>query len=120
MGKSTESPNAEGKALITAACQGNFEEVKTLLQKDIPVDTMDEENRTALFYAAQRGFIDIAELLLSQGANKNHKDKFGLTPLVFMNEISDDIVTFRNQPFASAEGKKKIRALLTEKKLELT
>ena len=120
MGKSTEPPNAEGKALITAACKGNFDEVNALLKRNVPVDTTDAEGRTALFYAAQRGFATIAELLLSCGANKNHQDSFELTPLDFMNEISDDIVTFGNRPFASAIGKEMIRKLLTEKKLELT
>lgn len=119
MGKNTETLNTNERAFITAACRGNIEEVEALLQKNTNVDARDSEQRTALFYAAQRGFADIAKLLLHHGANKDCKDMFGLTPLVFMNEMPDNIMTGNNVPFASAIGKEKIRKLLAEEKIEL-
>ncbi|KAI8025638.1 Adenylosuccinate lyase [Camellia lanceoleosa] len=45
------------------------------------VNLKNNGGRTALHYAASKGWLKIAEILLSHGANINLKDKVGCTPL---------------------------------------
>ena len=43
----------------------------------------DEEGRTALHYAASFGFVEVAKVLCSAGANPSEQDPAGYTPLHF-------------------------------------
>ena len=43
----------------------------------------DEEGRTALHYAASFGFLEVAKVLCSAGANPSEQDPAGYTPLHF-------------------------------------
>jgi len=47
------------------------------------VDALDREGRTALFYAARDGDLEVAEELIRHGANVNARDKNESTPLHF-------------------------------------
>ena len=47
------------------------------------VKQKDDEGRTALHYAASFGFLEVARLLCSSGANPSERDPAGYTPLHF-------------------------------------
>lgn len=52
------------------------------IDKTIEVDTATESNHdTALTFACNGGHAELAELLINRGANIEHRDKKGLTPL---------------------------------------
>jgi len=66
-----------------AADKGDINAVKAYLETGGGVDAMDESGVTALFRAAHRGRLDIAELLVAHGANVNHLDIYGNCPLSY-------------------------------------
>jgi ankyrin repeat protein len=49
--------------------------------KQLPIDAKDSSGWTALHYAADKGTIEIANLLLDEGSNVNAKDEAKRTPL---------------------------------------
>ncbi|XP_060582578.1 ankyrin repeat and MYND domain-containing protein 2-like [Ruditapes philippinarum] len=73
------------KKLIDAINRGALAEVKVLLQeKDVKVDCLDESGMTPLQHAAFRGKCDIADQLISVGANVNSdQHENGYTALMF-------------------------------------
>eukprot|EP00658_Telonema_sp_P-2_P079903 TRINITY_DN7853_c0_g1_i3.p1 TRINITY_DN7853_c0_g1~~TRINITY_DN7853_c0_g1_i3.p1 ORF type:complete len:144 (+),score=44.46 TRINITY_DN7853_c0_g1_i3:118-549(+) len=56
-------------------------EVSETRGKQLPVDAKDSSGWTALHYAADKGSVDIANLLLDEGSNVNAKDEAKRTPL---------------------------------------
>lgn len=75
--------NAETKPLtmFTTSRRGNLEALKGLLSNE-NVNSKDERGLTPLWIAAAYGKLDVAELLISKGANVNAKaESTGLTPL---------------------------------------
>ena len=56
-----------------------------LLNNGAPVDGRNDNDETPLFYALKAGpradMPKSVDLLLSRGADPNHKDRFGKTPL---------------------------------------
>ena len=64
-----------------AAREGDVSTVNELLEEGVPVDCVDENDRTALFWAARYNRTDVIGLLLQNGANANKRDRFGTTPL---------------------------------------
>ncbi|KAL3474282.1 ankyrin repeat-containing domain protein [Aspergillus californicus] len=56
--------------------------VKALLDHNANIHTVDRQQRTALSWAAIEGNTDIIQLLLEAGANVNHADQDGNTPLL--------------------------------------
>ena len=64
-----------------AARDGDVSTVNELLEEGVPVDCVDEHDRTALFGAAQWNRTDVIWLLLQNGANANKRNRFGTTPL---------------------------------------
>ena len=54
-----------------------------MLQEGVPVDCVDRDDQTALFFAALYNRTDVIQLLLQKGANvnKRNSDRFGDTPL---------------------------------------
>jgi ankyrin repeat protein len=77
---------AANPPLYAAADTGNKAEVERLLKSGADPNTVGEKETSALQAAAYRGNVDIAKLLLVKGANVNHKNALGTTPL--MNAIS--------------------------------
>ncbi|KAL5346637.1 hypothetical protein ACLOAV_008344 [Pseudogymnoascus australis] len=54
--------------------------VKLLLEKDAEVDTKDSSSRTPLFWAAEKGYEVVEQLLLTRGALLV-EDLYGLVAL---------------------------------------
>ena len=57
--------------------------ISVLLANGHPVDVTNSEDKTALYYAAVLSKTSIVVLLLNSGANPNHRDAFGNSPLHF-------------------------------------
>jgi outer membrane protein assembly factor BamB len=72
----------EGEDLREAVRRGEIEKVKALLDAGVPVDAKNRYGATALFFAADKGNLGIAELLVARGAAIDVEDTFyGMTPL---------------------------------------
>ena len=68
---------------VHATTLNNFEVVKYLLNKtEINIDTADGYGNTALIIACEKGLLEIANYLINNGANVNHQNKQGLTPVM--------------------------------------
>ena len=67
--------------IIPATKDGNFSEVRFLLENGADANLRDSDGRTALHWAANRGGIGLVKLLLKNGANVNARDNYKLTPL---------------------------------------
>lgn len=61
--------------------KGDYEGVKTLLEKGVKVDDRDPGQNTALILAAENGYLQIVQLLLAHGADIHAKNIRGETPL---------------------------------------
>ena len=86
-------PSEEEILLIEAARKGNIEAVKKHIANgkqdffnSIDVNAADVLDKTALHYAAAWGRIQIAELLIANGADVNTKSVTGRTPLDIANK----------------------------------
>jgi ankyrin repeat protein len=68
---------------LDAAAMGDLERLKAVLKNnpDLVSSKDHESGRTPLHWAARNGQIDVAELLLSNKADVNAKDKEDITPL---------------------------------------
>ena len=74
-------------ALLEAVTAGNNEAVEFLLQLEtVNIDHTNEEGKTALMIASERGHEDIVHSLLSAGANVNIQDNKGWTALMIASE----------------------------------
>ena len=74
-------------ALLEAVTAGNNEAVEFLLQLEtVNIDHTNEEGKTALMLACERGHEDIVHSLLSAGANVNIQDNNGWTALMIASE----------------------------------
>lgn len=62
-----------------AARAGSALQVENLIQQGTPVDTRDNEGRTALMLAAMNGHTTTVQKLLALGANPKLVDRDGLT-----------------------------------------
>jgi hypothetical protein len=62
--------------LLEAVRKGDLAAVKAALDAGVPVDHPFRYERTALSFAAARGQVEIAQLLLERGADPNKKDSY--------------------------------------------
>jgi len=79
--------------LEDAVLIGNTESVKYLLQKGANPDEFDERynsKMTSLHYASLKGFFEIVQLLISNGASVNAIDKYNSTPLYYACQGGED------------------------------
>lgn len=63
------APAVEAGSLIDAAEAGDYEQVQRLLHQGASVEEIDGEGKTALYYSARLNRVEIAELLIEQGAD---------------------------------------------------
>ena len=71
-----------GAALRAAAREGDLGRVEELLGAGAPVDSPNRYGATALFFAADRGHLEVARVLLEAGAAPGIADRFyQMTPL---------------------------------------
>lgn len=92
--------NKYGDTLFTKLIQGTYNKfysdtdkskiIDELLQNGFPVDTPLIQNKTALFYTILHNDTDLTKKLISFGANIEHRDDFGATPV--MESISPLII----------------------------
>uniref|UniRef100_A0A1X7T280 Uncharacterized protein n=1 Tax=Amphimedon queenslandica TaxID=400682 RepID=A0A1X7T280_AMPQE len=76
-------------ALLKTVTADHHEAVKFLLQlKTVNIDHTNEEGKTALMLACERGYEDIVHSLLSAGANVNIKDNKGWTTLMIASKYN--------------------------------
>uniref|UniRef100_A0A1X7T1V1 Uncharacterized protein n=1 Tax=Amphimedon queenslandica TaxID=400682 RepID=A0A1X7T1V1_AMPQE len=74
-------------ALLEAVTAGNNEAMEFLLQLEtVNIDHTNEEGKTALMLACERGHEDIVHSLLSAGANVNIQDNKGWTAVMIASE----------------------------------
>lgn len=68
--------------LITAASEGNVEEVKLLLEYgSMDLNQGDYDHRTALHLSSNEGHLEVVKLLCKAGADVNVKDRWGDRPV---------------------------------------
>ena len=74
-----------------AVKSGNIEEVKSLIKIGVSVDHRDENGMTALSYAVMPSWrsYEIADLLISLGANVNAENNSGHTPIFYTDNGLD-------------------------------
>ena len=70
-----ESPLVEAVKAVDKAA------VRSLLRKRADVNIAEADGTTALYWAAERNDLEIAELLIRAGANPNSRTRYGATPL---------------------------------------
>ena len=68
--------------LITAASDGNVAECERLIKNGLPVDATDDSGDTALNWAVYNCKAEVVQKLIQLGANVNHIDQLGMTPLM--------------------------------------
>ena len=71
---------SERKARL-AANTNNTESLSRLLDSGVNPNSVDEFKRSALHFAAAKGYTEVVEILLRHGARPNLKDGLGNTPL---------------------------------------
>ena len=84
-----------GETALSAACNMGHKDIVELLLKTpgVEVDTApNPSQRTPLIQACQKGYVDIARLLLNHGANPDLPDKQGKTALDYAFEMGHENV----------------------------
>src|SRR4051812_3258901 len=77
-------------AFVDAAMNGNREAVKTLLKEGADVNTTQADGMTALHWAAQKGDVELAKMLLYASANLKATTRIGgYTPLLIASKNGD-------------------------------
>ena len=71
-------------ALLTAAFEGNFENVKNLIEKGADVNVEKKDGKTALLLASgNSNGLQIIQYLIQNGAKINAQTKDGYSPLMW-------------------------------------
>jgi len=60
---------------------GDVDNVRALLDVGLPVDFVDDDKMTLLDWAVMANRVSAARLLIERGADVNHVDRYGMTPL---------------------------------------
>jgi len=68
-------------SLIRRVKDNNLNDVNRLIREGVDVNAVDQEGRTALWYAAARGHVRCATALLDAKADMDKADNYGYTPL---------------------------------------
>ncbi len=75
--------NASATGLTDAAQRGDLTTLTRLLDAGTPVDSRDNQRRTALLVATYANRVDAARLLIGRGADVNAKDNIQDTPFLY-------------------------------------
>ena len=125
-----------GASIHEAAMKGDLVRISQLLERGCNVDTLDQDGRTALIYAAYNGNTNLLRLLIQNGASVNLQDINGSTALMMassgpypdavkllLDNQADPNITDRNEHFsalmyASSEGQLEVAKILLEYKAD--
>lgn len=81
-GASSKSKQGASDEFFQAALDGNLEVIKKDLEQ-FDVNSRDKDNTTALMYAAFNGHMEVAQLLLKEGADVNLVNDLNRNALMF-------------------------------------
>ncbi|CAJ1964888.1 unnamed protein product [Sphenostylis stenocarpa] len=76
-----ETTSESVEALLDAARYDGMDDVKSLEASGVPLDSKDDQGRTALHMAAANGHKDIVNYLISKGVDLNSPNEEKNTPL---------------------------------------
>lgn len=101
----------DGTRLIKAVYDEDIDEIKECLKdnKKYPIEAVDSGDRTALFWAANKGLADVVKLLLNAGANPDREssDELVDTPRIIAEKHAEiNIDNLANNPSDAALAKK--------------
>ena len=86
----THAATAGAAAFVEAAMNGNREAVRALLKDGADVNTTQADGMTALHWAAQKGDVELAKVLLYASANLKATTRIGgYTPLLIASKNGD-------------------------------
>ena len=75
---------------ILAVKNANFDDLETVLDEGVQIDTKDEYGNTLLILACQQGNKRMAKFLLRRGATVNSQNNLGNTLLHYLHEYKND------------------------------
>ena len=87
-GFSSSSPPGSSD-IFQAIYSSNVGKVRSLLNANVPVDTENSDNETALIVAISNAKLDIVKVLLDNKASVNAKDKEGRTALILATSLNN-------------------------------
>ena len=95
-------------ALMTASCLGRIDVVRYLLEQGADRDKADNNGRTSLHLAAEKGHLETAKLLMVYGADLNARNFLGQLPIDFAGteEIKQAIRDEPRRRMDEAPGKR--------------
>src|SRR3954463_1111269 len=86
----THAAPAGAAAFVEAAMNGNRDAVRALLKEGADVNTTQADGMTALHWAAQKGDVELAKMLLYASANLKATTRIGgYTPLLIASKKGD-------------------------------
>ena len=86
----THAAPAGAAAFVDAAMNGNRDAVRSLLKEGADVNTTQADGMTALHWAAQKGDVELAKILLYASANLKATTRIGgYTPLLIASKNGD-------------------------------
>eukprot|EP00638_Chattonella_subsalsa_P006939 CAMPEP_0117756088 /NCGR_PEP_ID=MMETSP0947-20121206/13846_1 /TAXON_ID=44440 /ORGANISM="Chattonella subsalsa, Strain CCMP2191" /LENGTH=181 /DNA_ID=CAMNT_0005575561 /DNA_START=801 /DNA_END=1346 /DNA_ORIENTATION=- len=93
-GASVQARVEYGGSILHIACwQGSLDVVKYIHTKtSLDLNAVDDDNETACHWAAYKGFNDIVQYLVKNGANSQVKSKDGILPGEWFDDSVPDII----------------------------
>ena len=81
-----EREGVEPEVFFRSVMNGDFAEVKRLIEEGVDINARDNEGHTTLMYAAGYGHTEVAKLLIEEGADINARDNEGTTALLIASK----------------------------------